>query len=577
VPQCRFTVHVPAGDAPVPANAVDLSFNFDGLTVDYLRDLTPVEQVRGVATLDAERFEAHVTSGELGGLHLSAGAVDIRFRGGPPWLKVGADVAGPVQNALAVIEHPPLEIPQAIGIPASNVDGKSSSHVEIELPVKHGVRSSEVAVRVTSELHETRIADLLGTTIEGADLQVRVDGRHVDVDGEAAIVGLPVAVDRTRLAVAFVPGTEGAPDELDVSAEAKDWRTKAKAALQGRSLASLKIEELHIAGSELAAVITRQGAEFRASIDAAVVDVDPFLHPTVPTSQVTQKLHVPFDADFRVQRFKVGKGIDLTAMQGVVRGDGTRLVAAHATASTANAGNVRIDLVERDAARRLEISTSDAGSLLKALGIFEDAEGGDGVLSATLNDRAAKAEVDGQLDVRDFRVTRAPVLARVLSIGSLKGIAELLQGGEGLAFSRAHVPFRWSAGTVEMRDASAIGVIGLTADGRIQRAAHAIELRGHIFPAYTLNSVLGKIPFIGKFITGGEDQGIFGIEFRVSGKLETPEVEVNPLTAFAPGALRKMFVEPFKHDEHEEKREGDQHTDEPPSAKRAMLGEDGPA
>ena len=71
-------------------------------------------------------------------------------------------------------------------------------------------------------------------------------------------------------------------------------------------------------------------------------------------------------------------------------------------------------------------------------------------------------------------------------------------------------------------------------DGRLDRTARRIELRGNLFPAHTLNSALGKIPFIGEFLVGGEDQGIFGIAFRVSGNLDKPDVQVNPLTALAP-------------------------------------------
>jgi len=556
VPRCRFAIHIPAGDAPLPTNAVDVAFNFEELTVDYLRDLTPVAHVRGSATLDADRFKAQVTSGELTGLRLSAGAVDIRYRGGPPWLKVEADIAGPAQDALAVIEHPPLEIPQAIGIPASHVDGQSSSHVAIELPLKHGLHSSEISVRVTSELQQTRITDLLGISIEGADLQVNVDGRRVDVVGDtASITGLPVNVGRTHLKVAYAPGVDAAPDELTVAADGNELRTRAKALLPGRTLATVKIDQLQLPGGDLAAVITRHGTGYHVSIDAAFVDLDAFLHGSTPGMQIAQRIRVPFDSDFRAQHFKVGKGVELTAVQGVARSDGNKFLSAHATASTPNSGMLRVDLSEREGARHLEIAADDAGRLLKGLGVFEDAEGGDLVLTATLNDGDGHTGVEGEANVRDFRVTKAPLLARLLGAGSLSGMAELLQGGNGLGFERAHVPFHWSADAVEMHDASAIGAIGITADGRVDRAARTIEIRGNLFPAYTLNSVLGKIPFVGKYITGGEDQGIFGIRFSVTGKLDNPEIEVNPLTALAPGVLRKMFVEPFRNDEDDEKKD----------------------
>jgi hypothetical protein len=56
------------------------------------------------------------------------------------------------------------------------------------------------------------------------------------------------------------------------------------------------------------------------------------------------------------------------------------------------------------------------------------------------------------------------------------------------------------------------------------------------------------VPFIGEYLVGGKDEGIFGIDYRAKGSLDNPDVSVNPLSALAPGALRKMFIDPFKSD-----------------------------
>jgi hypothetical protein len=60
-------------------------------------------------------------------------------------------------------------------------------------------------------------------------------------------------------------------------------------------------------------------------------------------------------------------------------------------------------------------------------------------------------------------------------------------------------------------------------------------------PAYSLNRVLGEIPLLGSLITGGENEGIFAATYRVEGALDDPKVEVNPLSALAPGFLRNLF------------------------------------
>ena len=59
-------------------------------------------------------------------------------------------------------------------------------------------------------------------------------------------------------------------------------------------------------------------------------------------------------------------------------------------------------------------------------------------------------------------------------------------------------------------------------------------------PAYSVNTILTKIPLVGLLLGGGQNEGVFGITYRVQGPLSRPEVSVNPLSAIAPGILRKI-------------------------------------
>jgi hypothetical protein len=58
-------------------------------------------------------------------------------------------------------------------------------------------------------------------------------------------------------------------------------------------------------------------------------------------------------------------------------------------------------------------------------------------------------------------------------------------------------------------------------------------------PAYSVNRVLRAIPLLGDVLTGGE--GLFAANYRATGSLDQPDFGVNPLTALAPGLLRKLF------------------------------------
>jgi len=83
--------------------------------------------------------------------------------------------------------------------------------------------------------------------------------------------------------------------------------------------------------------------------------------------------------------------------------------------------------------------------------------------------------------------------------------------------------------------------LGATAEGLIRKSDGAIDITGTIIPAYGANAALGKIPLLGDILTGGGGEGIFGLTYALSGAMAEPRFQVNPVSAIAPGILRKFF------------------------------------
>ncbi|MBE1237678.1 AsmA-like C-terminal domain-containing protein [Phaeovibrio sulfidiphilus] len=180
----------------------------------------------------------------------------------------------------------------------------------------------------------------------------------------------------------------------------------------------------------------------------------------------------------------------------------------------------------------------DAGLLLKALGALDTIKGGTFRVSGTIS---ADHTVEGLARMKDFRVTNAPVLAKLVSVAGLTGILDAFKG-PGLGFSNARAPFRYKAGVLTLEDASAKGSsIGLTASGTVDRSARTLSIHGAIVPAYAVNSLLGYIPLVGDLLQGGKDEGLFAANYSLSGSLDDPKVSVNPLSVLAPGFLRGIF------------------------------------
>ncbi len=83
--------------------------------------------------------------------------------------------------------------------------------------------------------------------------------------------------------------------------------------------------------------------------------------------------------------------------------------------------------------------------------------------------------------------------------------------------------------------------VGLTAQGGIDFEHNQVDLSGSFIPAYTVNTMLTKIPLVGVLLSGGQNDGVFGLSYRVHGSMSGPTLTVNPLSAIAPGILRRML------------------------------------
>jgi hypothetical protein len=75
----------------------------------------------------------------------------------------------------------------------------------------------------------------------------------------------------------------------------------------------------------------------------------------------------------------------------------------------------------------------------------------------------------------------------------------------------------------------------------IRKRDGAIDIGGTIIPAYELNSAIGEVPLLGDILTGGKGQGVFGLTFAIRGTMNEPKFIVNPVSALAPGFLRRIF------------------------------------
>jgi hypothetical protein len=294
--------------------------------------------------------------------------------------------------------------------------------------------------------------------------------------------------------------------------------------------------------TDLSGVVARRpDGGFDVSISGPALDGETFLNaeaedeageasPTLPPIRLRGSFErLWIDADAKIDGAEVFAEYD---------GATWRLVSAAARTSEKR----RVEAIYRDNARdqTVTLDSNDAGALLRTLGIVDTLTGGRLVLKATKQGGGDAAAWRGHVAVTDFRIAKAPTLARLLSLASLTGISNLASG-KGIAFKRLDIPFAMRSRRLTISDARAVGSqIGISSSGEIDLEAERTELEGTVVPAYTLNTLVGSIPLLGDLFTGGKGDGVFAASYTLSGPLDDPKIRVNLLTVLAPGILRNL-------------------------------------
>lgn len=192
-----------------------------------------------------------------------------------------------------------------------------------------------------------------------------------------------------------------------------------------------------------------------------------------------------------------------------------------------------------DGGRDLRIAGRDAGSALRAANLYSKVAGGQIEFSARLGSGADATIRNGRLTLRDFEVRDEAALAELDQKGKPKK-AGPRKGG--VVFSRLTLPFTSDSRFIRIGDTLVKGPeLGATAQGLIRKMDGAIDIDGTIIPVYALNSAIGEVPILGDILTGGKGEGIFGLTYALGGTMAQPRFQVNPVSAIAPGILRKFF------------------------------------
>ncbi|MDR3326406.1 MAG: DUF3971 domain-containing protein [Rhodospirillaceae bacterium] len=189
--------------------------------------------------------------------------------------------------------------------------------------------------------------------------------------------------------------------------------------------------------------------------------------------------------------------------------------------------------------KNIKITSDNAGSLFKKIGIYKDIN--DGKLSIIGSYDDSQQSFNGKLTLTDFQLVKSNILMRLLATASITGIFDLLQK-KGIFFNTMKTSFNLNNDVLTIKNAKLSGLtLGLTANGQVDFDKNIIKLDGTIIPFNIINNIPSKIPIINLLLVNKDDGGMIAINYSMSGSLNNPSITINPLSSLTPNILKIFF------------------------------------
>ena len=328
-----------------------------------------------------------------------------------------------------------------------------------------------------------------------------------------------------------------APDGATLSNLAIDFGTvlvrgSADVSLDG-AIQAAKITQARIStGDDLRVDVVNGASAVKATVRGSTLDARPFIKSLTEQAAPSQAGGKDFDVDMKIASV-IGAnkqsiaGLELNFLR---RGGNDRLSLLRGRIGQ---GSVSAN---RSGEGDLRLVSTDAGALARFADLYSRMEGG----SLDLKLQTEGETSAGAATVTDFALRDEPAFRRLVAAAPAR--SDEAVDPTLMRFQKMTIVFARSPGALEIKDAVIYNPnMGLTTSGHINFGAGTIDVSGTFVPAYSVNTILTKIPVVGLLLGGAQNEGVFGLTYRVQGSLSRPDVTVNPLSAITPGILRKIL------------------------------------
>jgi len=197
--------------------------------------------------------------------------------------------------------------------------------------------------------------------------------------------------------------------------------------------------------------------------------------------------------------------------------------------------------------KTLQVISDRARPFIKNFDFIKGFEGGKLEYESIIS----KKNSDSNLIITNFKVSKVPALAKLLSLASLQGIADTLSG-DGIRFDSFEMKTNSEGNVMNIEDALAIGpAVSILLNGYVDKGK-TVSLRGTLVPATKLNAIIASIPLVGDILVGKKTgEGVVGVSFKMKGPPKNIKTTVNPIKTLTPRFIVRA-LEKIKQQKKEE-------------------------
>lgn len=297
-------------------------------------------------------------------------------------------------------------------------------------------------------------------------------------------------------------------------------------------------------GNILQANLVPGDGSFDLQITGNKLDARPSIKTLVDTNPQKEGSGTGGGIDFTLRakfdQVIANRGESVNDVNGTIRVRAGKIAEADVKGTLLSGQPVSLSVVPTAEGREMRILSSDAGSILRAANFYSKVAGGQLSFFALVGNEEGSPVRVGKLEIRNFEVRNEAALAELDKRG------QPTKSGprkDGLRFDRFWLPFTTDDKFFRLGDSMLKGPdLCATADGVIRKVDSALDISGSVIPACGVSGVFNNIPLLGDILSGGNsNEGLFGVTYAVGGTLTAPKVQVNPLSALAPGIFRRFF------------------------------------